>query len=60
MTAHVAQCNGTIEDCFPQVLWIADFLNNVNTKKTLGIAEHLDFRTVNEAIHAEFEPAGDL
>jgi hypothetical protein len=53
------ECNGTIEDCMPQMVWTTDFLKGEEVKAKLGVPEFVEWAPVREDVYKTFHDAGD-
>ncbi|KAF8581123.1 alpha/beta-hydrolase [Ramaria rubella] len=53
-------CDGSVEDCFPQFKYLANFMNDARTKQELGVPDSLEFQTLSGAVQDEFMGTGDL
>ncbi|KAF7348179.1 SET domain-containing protein [Mycena sanguinolenta] len=47
-------------DCLPVFGWINNFFRQPDNKITLGIPEHVDFRTLADDVAEEFDKYGDI
>lgn len=57
---HLTQCNGTLEDCIPESVWMPTLMNSPKTKATLGVPEHLNWSFIDNTVWTEFLKEGDL
>ncbi|KZO96865.1 alpha/beta-hydrolase [Calocera viscosa TUFC12733] len=51
--------NSTLFSCYPELIWIEEFLNKTRTREELGIPDHVAYRTVREQVTIEFHQNGD-
>ncbi|KAJ3552169.1 hypothetical protein NM688_g4293 [Phlebia brevispora] len=54
------RCDGTLEDCMPEVVWVTDFFANASTRAALGVPDHVHFTAVSQDIYLAFLEEGDL
>ncbi|KAI0343369.1 alpha/beta-hydrolase [Trametopsis cervina] len=54
------RCNGTLDDCLPQGVWLSQFINTPKIKQTLGVPAGLGYSLVNQSVHKAFIDAGDI
>lgn len=54
------KCDGSVEDCIPQFIWIGNFFNNATNKAALGVPEGVNFVALSNDVSEAFNAAGDL
>jgi hypothetical protein len=54
------QCNGTLEDCIPELVYTLDFLSNEITKDRLGFPQNLTYVPESDPVHTAFILSGDM
>ncbi|EJD46883.1 alpha/beta-hydrolase [Auricularia subglabra TFB-10046 SS5] len=54
------RCDGSVENCLPQFVWIDKFFNNPENKQALGVPSDLEFVPLSTPVYLDFRRSGDL